>query len=49
MLIHLHDVSAFAVSMPRRAKHKEQPNRVEDDGLPLFPIVSEKNSSPTND
>ena len=49
MRIHLHGVSAFAVSMSRRAKHKGQPNRVEDDGLPFFPFVSEKNSSPTND
>ena len=49
MLIHLHDVSAFAVSMPRYAKNKGQPNRVEDDGLPSFRLTSEKNSSPTND
>lgn len=49
MRIHLHGASALAVSMPCCAKHKGQPNRVEDDGLPFFPIVSEKNSSPTND
>lgn len=36
MWIHLHGVSAFAVSMPRHAKHKGQPNRVEDDRLPSF-------------
>lgn len=49
MRVLLHGVSAFAVSMPRHAKNKGQPNRVEDDGLPSFRFASEKNSSPTND
>ena len=48
MRIHLHGVSAFAVSMPRHAKNKGQPNCVEDDGLPSFRFASEENSSPAN-